>query len=54
MGDEPMIDPDGKRLEIFSQEMPIADAKQYLQAARAVADVLGSPCCCWGVRARSR
>jgi catechol 2,3-dioxygenase len=34
------LDPDGNRLEIFSQEMPAADAKQYLHAARATADVL--------------
>jgi catechol 2,3-dioxygenase len=34
------FDPDGNRLEIFSQEMPAADAKQYLHDARAAADVL--------------
>ena len=34
------LDPDGNRLEIFSQEMPAADAKQFLHDARAVADVM--------------
>jgi catechol 2,3-dioxygenase-like lactoylglutathione lyase family enzyme len=34
------FDPDGNRLEIFSQEMPAADAKRYLHDARAAADVL--------------
>jgi hypothetical protein len=34
------FDPDGNRLEIFSQEMPASDAKQYLHAARAARDVL--------------
>ena len=34
------FDPDGNRLEIFSQEMPSADAKQFLHDARAVADVM--------------
>ena len=34
------FDPDGNRLEIFCQEMPAADAKRYLHAARAGADVL--------------
>ena len=29
------FDPDGNRLEIFSQEMPAADAKQFLHDARA-------------------
>jgi len=34
------FDPDGNRLEIFSQEMPAADAKQFLHDARAAADVM--------------
>ena len=34
------FDPDGNRLEIFSQEMPAAQAKQFLHDARAVADVM--------------
>jgi catechol 2,3-dioxygenase-like lactoylglutathione lyase family enzyme len=34
------FDPDGNRLEIFSQAMPPADGKQFLQDARAVADVM--------------
>ena len=34
------FDPDGNRLEIFSQEMPAAEAKQFLHDARAVADVM--------------
>ena len=34
------FDPDGNRLEIFSQVMPAADAKQFLHDARAVADVM--------------
>ena len=34
------FDPDGNRLEIFSQELPAADAKQFLHDARAVADVM--------------
>ena len=34
------FDPDGNRLEIFSQELPAADAKQYLHDARTVADVM--------------
>ena len=34
------LDPDGNRLEIFSQEMPAPEAKQYLHAARATADVM--------------
>ena len=34
------FDPDGNRLEIFSQELPAADAKQYLHDARTVADVV--------------
>ena len=34
------FDPDGNRLEIFSQAMPAAAAKQYLHDARARADVL--------------
>ncbi len=42
------LDPDGNRLELFSQEMPTAEAKQYLRDARGKADVfrrldLGSP-----------
>ena len=31
---------DGNRLEIFSQELPAADAKQFLHDARAAADVM--------------
>ena len=34
------FDPDGNRLEIFSQELPAADAKQFLHDARAAADVM--------------
>jgi len=34
------FDPDGNRLEIFSQELPSDNAKQYLHAARAAADVM--------------
>jgi len=34
------FDPDGNRLEIFSQELPAAEAKQYLHDARTVADVV--------------
>jgi catechol 2,3-dioxygenase len=34
------FDPDGNRLEIFSQEMPAAAAKQYLHDARAVEEVM--------------
>jgi catechol 2,3-dioxygenase len=34
------FDPDGNRLEIFSQEMSPADAKQLLHAAPQVADVM--------------
>jgi len=34
------FDPDGNRLEIFSQELPAAEAKQYLHDARTVADVI--------------
>jgi len=34
------FDPDGNRLEIFSQELPAASAKQYLHEARAAADVM--------------
>jgi catechol 2,3-dioxygenase len=34
------FDPDGNRLEIFSQEMPPPEAKQYLHDARDTADVL--------------
>lgn len=34
------FDPDGNRLEIFSQEMPAANAKQYLHDARVASDVL--------------
>jgi len=34
------FDPDGNRLEIFSQELPSASAKQYLHEARAAADVM--------------
>jgi catechol 2,3-dioxygenase len=34
------FDPDGNRLEIFSQEMPAPDAKQYLHNAHAAADVM--------------
>src|SRR5262245_7835633 len=34
------FDPDGNRLEIFSQVMPAADAKQFLHDARSVADVM--------------
>ena len=34
------FDPDGNRLEIFSQELPAADAKQFLQDARAARDVM--------------
>src|SRR6266498_1390512 len=34
------FDPDGNRLEIFSQEMTPVDGKQFLHDARAVADVM--------------
>jgi catechol-2,3-dioxygenase len=34
------FDPDGNRLEIFSQELPGASAKQYLHEAQATADVM--------------
>jgi catechol 2,3-dioxygenase-like lactoylglutathione lyase family enzyme len=34
------FDPDGNRLEIFSQEMTPADGKQFLHDARAVAEVM--------------
>src|ERR671937_3300965 len=34
------FDPDGNRLEIFSQEMAPAEAKRYLHQARPVADVM--------------
>ena len=34
------FDPDGNRLEIFSQALPPADAKQFLRDARATADVM--------------
>ena len=34
------FDPDGNRLEIFSQEMPGATGKRYLHEAKAVADVM--------------
>jgi catechol 2,3-dioxygenase len=34
------FDPDGTRLEIFSQEMSPADATQFLHDARAVTDVM--------------
>ena len=34
------FDPDGNRLEIFSQEMPAADAKQFLHDARTGAEVM--------------
>ena len=34
------FDPDGNRLEIFSQEMTPTVAKQYLHDARAVVDVM--------------
>jgi catechol 2,3-dioxygenase-like lactoylglutathione lyase family enzyme len=34
------FDPDGNRLEIFSQEMAPADGKQFLRDARAVAEVM--------------
>ena len=34
------LDPDGNRLEIFSQEMSQGEAKQYLHEARQVADVM--------------
>ena len=34
------FDPDGNRLEIFSQELPAASAKQYLHEARIAADVM--------------
>jgi catechol-2,3-dioxygenase len=34
------FDPDGNRLEIFSQELPSADAKQFLHDARAATDVM--------------
>ena len=34
------FDPDGSRLEIFSQELPGVSAKQYLHKARVAADVM--------------
>jgi catechol-2,3-dioxygenase len=34
------FDPDGNRLEIFSQELASAEAKQFLHDARAAADVM--------------
>jgi catechol-2,3-dioxygenase len=34
------FDPDGNRLEIFSQEMPPALGKQFLHDARAATDVM--------------
>jgi catechol-2,3-dioxygenase len=34
------LDPDGNRLEIFSQEMEQAEAKQFLHDARHVGDVM--------------
>lgn len=34
------FDPDGNRLEIFSQEMTPTDSKQYLHDARQVAEVM--------------
>ena len=34
------FDRDGNRLEIFSQELPAADAKQFLHDARAARDVM--------------
>jgi catechol 2,3-dioxygenase len=34
------FDPDGNRLEIFSQELPSAGARQYLHEARTAADVM--------------
>jgi catechol 2,3-dioxygenase len=34
------FDPDGNRLEIFSQEMPSAAAKQFLHDARVAAEVM--------------
>jgi len=34
------FDPDGNRLEIFSQELPGAAGKQYLHEAKAVTDVV--------------
>ena len=34
------FDPDGNRLEIFSQEMPAAAAKQFLHDARTGAEVM--------------
>ena len=34
------FDPDGNRLEIFSQEMPPADGKRFLHEARTGADVM--------------
>src|SRR5262249_53020922 len=34
------FDPDGNRLEIFSQELPSDSAKQYLHAARAAAEAM--------------
>jgi catechol 2,3-dioxygenase len=34
------FDPDGNRLEIFSQELPGVSAKQYLHEARVAADVM--------------
>jgi catechol 2,3-dioxygenase len=34
------FDPDGNRLEIFSQELPSPSAKKYLHEARAASDVM--------------
>ena len=34
------FDPDGNRLEIFSQELPAAEAKQFLHNARTGAEVM--------------
>jgi catechol 2,3-dioxygenase len=34
------FDPDGNRIEIFSQELPSVTAKQYLHDARTAADVM--------------
>jgi len=34
------FDPDGNRLEIFSQELPSTSAKKYLHEARAASDVM--------------
>jgi catechol-2,3-dioxygenase len=35
-----LLDPDGNRLEFYAQLMPVAEAKRYLQDARAAGDVL--------------